>query len=151
MVNDRALAHYGWSLETFLAMTQLELLPPEDRATTAGFAYGPENTGEVRHLRQDGSLIDVLVRSTPAEYGAEPARLEVLQDITQDKKNQAELLRKDQALMQSEKIASIGQLAAGVAHEITNPMGYITGNLLVLAQYFAQMVRFCEFSVIPAR
>ena len=49
---------------------------------------------------------------------------------------------KDQALMQSEKLASIGQLAAGVAHEINNPMGYISSNLRVLAEYFDLIVRF---------
>ena len=65
-----------------------------------------------------------------------------MQDITQDKHNQEELLLKDQALMRSEKMASIGILAAGVAHEINNPLGFITSNLRVLDQYFTQMVRF---------
>lgn len=38
-------------------------------------------------------------------------------------------------LLQSEKLASIGQLAAGVAHEINNPVGYINSNIASLAQY----------------
>ncbi|HUT52866.1 MAG TPA: PAS domain S-box protein [bacterium] len=38
-------------------------------------------------------------------------------------------------LLQAEKMASIGQLAAGVAHEINNPMGYIASNLNVLGEY----------------
>ena len=38
-------------------------------------------------------------------------------------------------LLQSEKMASIGQLAAGVAHEINNPVGYIASNLGTLAKY----------------
>ena len=65
-----------------------------------------------------------------------------MQDITQDKHNQQELLVKDQALMRSEKMASIGILAAGVAHEINNPLGFITSNLRILDQYFTRMVRF---------
>ncbi|MFH1674651.1 MAG: ATP-binding protein [Pseudomonadota bacterium] len=45
-------------------------------------------------------------------------------------------LKENQAhLVQSEKMASIGQLAAGVAHEINNPVGFVTSNLGTLADY----------------
>ncbi len=42
-------------------------------------------------------------------------------------------------LLQSEKLASIGQLAAGVAHEINNPIGYVHSNLGSLANYLGDL------------
>ncbi|MFX8624447.1 hypothetical protein ABTM07_20115, partial [Acinetobacter baumannii] len=42
-------------------------------------------------------------------------------------------------LLQSEKLASIGQLAAGVAHEINNPIGYVNSNLSSLENYLADL------------
>jgi len=50
--------------------------------------------------------------------------------------------KKDQALIQNEKMASIGQLAAGVAHEINNPMAFVAGNLSVLAGYYARIAEY---------
>ncbi len=47
-------------------------------------------------------------------------------------------------ILQQEKMASIGQLAAGVAHEINNPMGFITSNLGTLGKYFDRMNHFLE-------
>jgi two-component system, NarL family, sensor histidine kinase BarA len=39
-------------------------------------------------------------------------------------------------LLQSEKLAALGQLSAGVAHEINNPIGYVSSNIISLNKYF---------------
>jgi len=47
-------------------------------------------------------------------------------------------------LLQSEKMASIGQVAAGVAHEINNPVGFVKSNLGTLAQYVEQLLELLQ-------
>lgn len=47
-------------------------------------------------------------------------------------------------LLQSEKLASIGQLAAGVAHEINNPIGFVYSNLATLKTYAADLLRLVD-------
>lgn len=64
------------------------------------------------------------------------AKMHDLQEIISQRQKSEEALKIMQAqIVQQEKMASIGQLAAGVAHEINNPMGYITSNLTSLGKY----------------
>lgn len=77
------------------------------------------------------------------------------QDITQRKLAEAELRQQHAALqsinsrlemanlqlLQSDKMAAIGQLAAGVAHEINNPVGYVSSNLSSLQHYVDDLFR----------
>ncbi|RFP38059.1 PAS domain S-box protein [Duganella sp. BJB480] len=51
----------------------------------------------------------------------------------------SQLSRAQQQLVQADKLASIGQLAAGVAHEINNPIGYIFSNFTTLQTYLDQL------------
>lgn len=78
----------------------------------------------------------------------------IAKDITERKRAEAELRcqheelqesnrRLEQAnnqLLQSEKLAAIGQLAAGVAHEINNPIGYVNSNLATLELYVGNLL-----------
>ncbi|HZP67445.1 MAG TPA: ATP-binding protein [Rudaea sp.] len=57
---------------------------------------------------------------------------------------QARLEDVQRQLLQADRMASIGQLAAGVAHEINNPIGYIQSNLGTLREYVASLFRLIE-------
>lgn len=80
----------------------------------------------------------------------------IISDITQQKKFTEQLEEKNHELecaydaltasqakvVHQEKMASIGQLSAGVAHEINNPMGFITSNLNTLGKYVGKLTEF---------
>lgn len=53
-----------------------------------------------------------------------------------------ELKATQSRILQQEKMASIGQLAAGVAHEINNPIGFVTSNLGTLGKYIDRIAEF---------
>jgi two-component system NtrC family sensor kinase len=66
-----------------------------------------------------------------------------LRATTQElEKAYAELKEAQLQIFQQEKMASIGQLAAGVAHEINNPMGFISSNLSTLNKYIERLAEF---------
>ncbi|MEB2343640.1 MAG: ATP-binding protein [Deltaproteobacteria bacterium] len=89
-------------------------------------------------VRRDGRYVPVGLSLAPLEsrgrrYGA----VAIFQDLSELKKLQRQVL-------QSEKMASIGQLAAGVAHEINNPMGFVHANLFQMQEYLADVRRLIE-------
>jgi signal transduction histidine kinase len=69
----------------------------------------------------------------------ELAELEILKRNSELNYLNAKLMTAQEHLVQSEKLASIGQLAAGVAHEINNPIGYIFSNFGSLENYLSNM------------
>ena len=79
------------------------------------------------------------------QFQADRVQLAVAnQTLKSEKARQDELIRKladaQSQLLQSEKMASIGQLAAGVAHEINNPVGFVNSNLGTLQRYVDEIM-----------
>jgi PAS domain S-box-containing protein len=69
--------------------------------------------------------------------------MHILETKNSELENAYEELKATQAtILQQEKLASIGQLAAGVAHEINNPVGFITSNLGSLRKYVSRLAEF---------
>jgi len=85
------------------------------------------------------NLITVVVENTRLHMDQEK-RIAMLSKMNDEIRSVNKRLEDTQnQLLQSEKMASIGQLAAGVAHEINNPVGYINSNLGTLQKYLKDM------------
>jgi signal transduction histidine kinase len=117
------------------------------------------NTSNELHEPMDTARLgelEALVANRTKQLELALQRLE--EDIRKREAAEAELTRRNneltelnvrlsmaqEQLMQSEKLASIGQLAAGVAHEINNPIGYVFSNFETLGTYIARMLSMLE-------
>ena len=87
-------------------------------------------------VREDGGVVPIGISCAPIldSDGVRIGAVATFQDLTEMRQLQRQVL-------QSEKLASLGQLAAGVAHEINNPMGFIHANLAQLAEYARDLRR----------
>ena len=92
---------------------------------------------EAQLVNAGGVACDVIITKAPylLDKGKSGGIVGTFTDITERKNSESLVQQMQGQIIQQEKMASIGQLAAGVAHEINNPMGFITSNLASLGKY----------------
>ena len=91
------------------------------------------------------SEIEVKVKERTLELSEVNAQLN--QEISERKQAELDLKNAQAQLVQAEKLASLGQLSAGIAHEINNPIGFISSNIETLGQYvdgYSEILRATE-------
>ncbi|MBD1864888.1 MULTISPECIES: ATP-binding protein [Trichocoleus] len=81
---------------------------------------------------------------TALEHGKEELENRVEERTAELKHALAELQRTQAQVVQSEKMSSLGQLVAGVAHEINNPVNFIHGNLSHVQEYTEDLLEFVQ-------
>jgi len=94
-VNDAAIRHYGYSRERFHSMTLLDIWPPDEREIHEGVvrsvvdAYQSDRTW--RHIKADGSEIEVLTYARTLSFDQNPAALVAVVDVTERKQAEARI------------------------------------------------------------
>ncbi len=115
-------------------MLVLQLVAPEDRAffsddvrrlSRGEAAAAPAR--EVRLSRRDGSTVTAELSSLRLHFDGAPAIMVVARDVSARKQQQAQLAH-------TERMATVGVLAAGMAHEINNPLMAVGANLQLLVE-----------------
>ncbi len=145
-VNQGALKHIGYSRSELLSMTPLDIKPNDTKAQFKALIKPLEDNTETSltyissHQRKDGTIVPVevflqLIRS-PRKKGRFVA---IVRDITIRLEREEERKQLQTKLLHEQKLASVGQLAAGIAHEINTPAQYLGSNVDFLNDAFSDV------------
>jgi PAS domain S-box-containing protein len=134
--NKAAERIFGYTPEEMVGQSILKIIPPELHSDEQRILDTMNRGERIEHfetvrLRKNGERINVSLTISPVkdESGRIIGVAKIARDITQQK-------RAEQALRTTERLASVGRLAATVAHEINNPLEAVV-NLVYLAKMSA--------------
>jgi PAS domain S-box-containing protein len=121
-----------YASEELRGMTTWDLHPPDERGAAMTLwketrTKGNANRDDLHHRTRSGAILPIFINSGVIEYGEQ----RFIQQICVDMSDRQRL---EDRLIQSEKMAAIGQLAAGIAHEIRNPLAIIMNALYDLGE-----------------
>ncbi len=130
---------YGYSAEELKGMQFTGFFLPEEKNLNVPHYLQELEAGritgqiEARHVRKDGSAIWAHISLSPVQDSApgRPMAILIVEDITEQKQTQA-------AMIQAEKLAITGKLAASLAHEINNPLQSSIGCLGLTEEVMAE-------------
>ena len=160
LLKDKKTIFANHSFYKMFGYVESEILGKDILGVTAedlldGSTDGEEfRTCQIQLKKKTGEDIWIETNTNPIEYKGEIAEIALLRDITDRKqledelKNYTERLeeevkRQADELIQTEKMSAIGQLVAGVAHEINNPLSYLHTNSKFLKEDISKLKGIC--------
>jgi PAS domain S-box-containing protein len=138
-MNPAGIAMLGYrSLEEVVGMPIIDLVHPDDRASvTTRMAHtakhGGGAPGEARMRRRDGTYVIADGEGFVLDFDGLPSHVVVGSDVTERRELFARMALAD-------RLVSVGTLAAGVAHEINNPLAYVSSNLELLGRELPRLL-----------
>ena len=148
VVEGRKRRREGMPFGVFLGLVKFFRQAYLDLVRSAGLPR-EEEEGALRYIERffDRNEVAVCVSWTAESVSGRLAELRQEHDELSPENLRlnealAALKRSQGKVLHQEKMASIGQLAAGMAHEINNPIGFVNGNLSTLGKYLSRIVAF---------
>jgi PAS domain S-box-containing protein len=141
VVNPAAERMFGYDRGDLLGRPLEILLPERIRGAHVGhrldYFAGPRvrpmGIGlDLSGLRKDGTEFPVEISLSYVEASDGVLAMAFITDITERKRAEAQLQRQREVLYQTEKLAALGTLSAGIAHEMNNPLGIMTTRIEVM-------------------